>query len=200
MPGTAHPTPPTPGNPAGSGYEPCFLTWYDPALGGTNSSGGVKDPHAAMANGKPYDPNAYICAAPQEFVFGTKVEIHYHGKVVICEVTDRGSAITGGLSHPHFDLGRKPATDLGIISPGQTADTGSGEGTYKITSAPAGPNTPGVGQQALDSIGSAFSSVGDAIGGIGKALSFIFSLQFLYILGGGAILLIGLVLVARSIK
>ena len=55
----------------GGNWQPCLLTWYDPALGGTNSASGKPDPHSATASGEPYDPNKDTCAAPESYPFGT---------------------------------------------------------------------------------------------------------------------------------
>lgn len=82
------------------GWKACTITWYDPGLGGTNSSHGQKDPHAAMANGRPFQRSAHTCAAPPRFAFGTLITFRSGAKRVTCEVTDRGGAIQGD----HFDL------------------------------------------------------------------------------------------------
>ena len=95
-------------------WQSALLTWYDPALGGTNSSSGVANPTADMANGQPYDASADTCAADPKYPFGTQVTFQYNGKSITCTVTDRGGAITGS----HFDLSRAAASTLGIISAG----------------------------------------------------------------------------------
>lgn len=95
--------------------KPCVLTWYDPALGGTNSSHGQHDPHARTASGEPYDPGKDTCAAPRAYKFGTIITFLYAGETVVCKVNDRGGAIVGN----HFDLSRHAAETLGIIGAGK---------------------------------------------------------------------------------
>lgn len=110
--------------PAVGGGAPCLLTWYDPALGGTNSSNGQANPHSATASGTPYSATAMTCAAPPNYAFGTQIQFTYGGKSVVCTVNDRGGAIQGN----HFDLARGPATALGIISAGRAT------GRFKVLS------------------------------------------------------------------
>jgi 3D (Asp-Asp-Asp) domain-containing protein len=104
----------TVGSTSGAGWQTCTLTWYDPALGGTNSASGAKDPTASTASGQAYSSSAYTCAAPSQYPFGTEIQFSYAGKTVTCTVNDRGGAITGS----HFDLARAPATALGMIAGG----------------------------------------------------------------------------------
>ena len=112
-----------PGAPVtGGGWKSGLMTWYDPALGGINSSAGQADPHAKTASGQPYDASAFTCAAPPAYAFGTKVAFQYGGKQCTCVVNDRGGAIQGS----HFDLSRAAANYLGIIS------AGSANGQFKV--------------------------------------------------------------------
>lgn len=102
------------GGSTGANWQPCTLTWYDPALGGTNVAGGVANPTAATASGQPYSPSANTCAAPPQYPFGTVITFKYGNRTVTCTVNDRGGAIVGS----HFDLARHPAEVLGIINAG----------------------------------------------------------------------------------
>lgn len=112
-------------------WQSCTLTWYDPALGGTNSSHGQKDPHARTASGEPYDPQAMTCAAPPKYPFGTHIEFRVGAPgggavTIVCKVNDRGGAIQGN----HFDLARRPAQLTGIERAGR------GHGQFRVTSSP----------------------------------------------------------------
>ena len=101
-------------NTTGGSWQPALLTWYDPALGGTNSGTGAADPNAPTASGEPYDPTADTCAADPKYAFGTMVAFQYNGKTVTCKVNDRGGAITGS----HFDLSVHAAAKLGMQNAG----------------------------------------------------------------------------------
>jgi hypothetical protein len=96
-------------------WKSCELTWYDPALGGTNSGDGSADPYSLTASGEPYNPKALTCAAPHHYAFGTLIEFSYGGHTVVCKVNDRGGAISG----EHFDLSRAAAAALGILGAGK---------------------------------------------------------------------------------
>jgi rare lipoprotein A len=96
-------------------WKSCELTWYDPALGGTNSGTGAVDARAPTASGELYDPNALTCAAPHHYAFGTLIQFSYGGHTVVCKVNDRGGAISG----EHFDLSRAAAASLGILGAGK---------------------------------------------------------------------------------
>lgn len=102
-------------NVAGGKPEPCILTWYDPALGGTNSSSGRADPNSKTASGEPYSPTADTCAAPPAYPFGTMITFSFGSNQISCRVNDRGGAIQGN----HFDLSRHAAQALGIIGAGR---------------------------------------------------------------------------------
>ena len=119
---------------AAAGGQKCTLTWYDPALGGTNSSSGAANPHSAMANGQPYEAGAYTCAAPPQYSFGTRIQFTVGKKSIVCTVTDRGGAITGS----HFDLTRGAFTALA----GSTS-AGVLRGTFKVISTGAGNSSSG---------------------------------------------------------
>lgn len=56
-----------------------------------------------------------------------------------------------------------------------------------------------IGSQVGSAASDVASAVTSPITDVAKALSFIFSLQFLYILGGGALLIVALVLLTRSL-
>lgn len=93
-------------------WKPCLLTWYDPALGGINSSHGQADPHALTASGEPYNASAFTCAAPPAYKFGTRIAFRYKRRIIVCKVNDRGGQIIGS----HFDLSRIAKDKLGISS------------------------------------------------------------------------------------
>lgn len=93
---------------------PCILTWYDPALGGTNSASGRPDPHSKTASGEPYDATLFTCAAPPTFAFGTIITFFYGNTSCTVKVNDRGGAIQGA----HFDLSRAAAESLRIVQAG----------------------------------------------------------------------------------
>jgi 3D (Asp-Asp-Asp) domain-containing protein len=107
-----------PSHVGGGGWKSCSLTWYDPGLGGINSSHGQKDPHARTASGEPYDRNKFTCAADASFSFGTLIAIRAHGREVTVKVNDRGGAVHG----THFDLSVAARNALG----------GATSGTYKV--------------------------------------------------------------------
>ena len=136
-----------------SGWQPALFTWYDPALGGTNSASGLADPHSPTASGEPYDANALTCAAPPAFAFGTMLDFSYGGKTITCKVNDRGGAITGS----HFDLSRRAASDLGMIA------AGSVQGQYRVSS---GASTPGGATPISTSPGSAITAAAGAATGL----------------------------------
>jgi hypothetical protein len=104
-----------PSHVGGGGWRSCTLTWYDPALGGTNSSNGQKNPHSRTASGEPYDANAFTCAAPSSYAFGTMIAFRIGGKQVTCRVNDRGGAISGN----RFDLSRAAANAIGLLRLGK---------------------------------------------------------------------------------
>lgn len=91
-------------------FQPCQLTWYDPALGGTNSGSGKKNPFALTASGEPYNPLKLTCAAPPNYPFGTMIEFKVGNKSLVAKVNDRGGAIQGA----HFDLSRAAGEQLGV--------------------------------------------------------------------------------------
>lgn len=148
-----------------SGWQACVLTWYDPALGGTNSGTGVPDPHAATASGEPYDASKYTCAAPPAYAFGTVLTFRYNGKEVACRVNDRGGAIQGS----HFDLSRAAANALGILGAGRVA------GSFQVGKVPGAPDaanaqaqsnqTPAPSDSGPKSILDLLTSPTDQIGG-----------------------------------
>jgi hypothetical protein len=144
----------------GAGWSACTLTWYDPALGGMNSSNGAANPSSATASGTPYSATANTCAAPPGYAFGTQIQFAYGGKTVTCTVNDRGGAITGS----HFDLARAPATTLGIIGPGHVS------AKFKVVStAPAsgsGSSSGGGSGSGGSGAGGGSSSGGSAGGGV----------------------------------
>ena len=139
---------------AGGQWQPCMLTWYDPALGGTNSSNGQANPTAATASGEPYNPNANTCAAPPQYPFGTNITFQYNGTSVTCRVNDRGGAITGS----HFDLSRAAAQTLGIINAGVVNATFQ---VGAITGAPTAANNNSQGTQPSGGGGSILSVLTD---------------------------------------
>jgi hypothetical protein len=112
---------------APAGWQPCILTWYNPALGGINSGNGAANPNAATASGQPYSATAYTCAAPPAYAFGTQITFAYRGKQVTCVVNDRGGAITGS----HFDLSIAAANAIGLTS---SQPAGGGRGHFKVLS------------------------------------------------------------------
>lgn len=136
-----------------SGMQSCELTWYDPALGGTNSGSGAADPYAKTASGEHYDPNADTCAAPPQYPFGTFITFYYNFKSVTCKVNDRGGAITGS----HFDLSRHAANTLGIVNAGKVNAQFQVSGTagQRAAAPSAAPSPPTSG--FVLSLGSLFS-------------------------------------------
>lgn len=150
---------------AGTGsWSAAVLTWYDPALGGINSGNGLANASAATASGEPYDPNAFTCAAPPAFPFGTKIMFAYNGVQIECRVNDRGGAIQGN----HFDLSRAAASQLGIMGAGRVAAsyrvTGSGGSPAAApTNQPQGSQNPGGGggpSSILDLLTSPVDTIG----------------------------------------
>lgn len=140
-------------------WQPCTLTWYDPALGGTNSSSGRANPNAATASGEAYDPNADTCAAPPQYSFGTMITFRYGGNSVTCRVNDRGGAIQGS----HFDLSRHAANALGMLSGGVVAASFAVGGN---ASSPAGQQTgasPGAGGSSGAGSGNIIGIVSDLL-------------------------------------
>lgn len=127
----------------GGEWKDAALSWYDPALGGTNSGSGEADPDSPTASGEPYDPNKDTCAAPPEFDFGTVVEFRLRGKTVRCKVNDRGGAIKGN----RFDLSRGAAEKLGIIRSGRA------NAEYRVSSGGVGGMNPlGAVTGAVDAV------------------------------------------------
>jgi hypothetical protein len=147
-------TTPASGGASGSGWQPCTLTWYDPALGGTNSSNGAKNPSSATASGQPYSASAMTCAAPPAYAFGTQIQFSYNGASVTCTVNDRGVAITGS----HFDLSRGAANALGMLSAGHVS------AQFKVVSSGSGSASPSSGG-ASGSAGSGSGAVPIPSGG-----------------------------------
>jgi hypothetical protein len=149
------------GGGGGAGWQSCTLTWYDPALGGTNSGSGRPDPNSPTASGQPYSASAMTCAAPSQYSFGTQITFSYNGKTVTCTVNDRGGAITGS----HFDLSRGAAQALGMISAGRVGAkfrvSGSGSGSAKKSG--GGSSGPGV---APTSPGQVFAAGDPGAGGV----------------------------------
>lgn len=136
----------------GGGWQQCLLTWYDPALGGVNSSHGQADPHAATASGEPYDATKNTCAAPPNYAFGTMLTFRYGNNSVTCRVNDRGGAITGS----HFDLSRAAGNALGIINAGAVT------GAFKIG------GSAGSAAGAASNAGSGNGGSSGGFGGIGS--------------------------------
>jgi rare lipoprotein A len=66
-----------------------------------------------MANGQPFDPDAYT-AAHKSLPFGTQLEVSYGGKSVRVTVTDRGPYVPGR----DLDLSLAAAKKLGLVSRG----------------------------------------------------------------------------------
>lgn len=156
--------------PTGGGWKDCTLTWYDPALGGTNSSNGAKNPHSKMANGQPYSATAMTCAAPASYAFGTKIQFAYGGKTVTCTVTDRGGAINGA----HFDLSRGAANALGSLNAGSVSAKfkvlSSGSSTNPNAKAASAGGGGGGGSTAHAAVASALAwqaGGGASVGGSG---------------------------------
>lgn len=138
------------GSAGGAGWAAATLTWYDPALGGTNSSNGAKNPHSKMANGQPYQAGGMTCAAPAGYAFGTKIAFSLDGKSVTCTVTDRGGAINGN----HFDLSRGAAQAIGLISRGRAT------GKFKVLG--GGSGSPSGGKSGASAGSAGGSSPGGA--------------------------------------
>lgn len=167
-----------------SDWQQCLLTWYDPALGGTNSSTGAANPTAATASGEPYSASAMTCAAPPAYAFGTYITFAYGARRVTCKVNDRGGAITG----THFDLSRAAATALGMIVAGEV------RGKFVVVSgagnpAPsASPNTSNTSNSSSGGGGAGSGSLLDLLTGsvstIGDTLALI-ALQLLKDIGTG---------------
>jgi hypothetical protein len=133
-------------------WKPCILTWYDPALGGKNSSHGQADPHARTASGEPYNASAFTCAAPDKYAFGTHITFKHRGKIVACRVNDRGGAITGN----HFDLSRAAAEKIGIIGAGRVMGQFS-VGNVATSSGPGRTRPGGTGVEDDAALASAFA-------------------------------------------
>lgn len=146
---------PSTGAAATGGGQRCTLTWYDPALGGTNSSSGAADPHSAMANGQPYEASAYTCAAPSQYSFGTRIQFTVGKKSIVCTVTDRGGAISGS----HFDLTRGAFNALGSTSAGVL------HGTFKVVS------TGSSSAKSQSGTGSSGSGAGTTGGGLFESMT-----------------------------
>lgn len=142
------------GNPSGGGWKDCTLTWYDPALGGINSGSGKPDPHHPTASGEPYDPNAYTCAAPPSYSFGTQIEFSFGGKQITCRVNDRGGAIQGN----HFDLSRAAGKALGI---------GNSKGKFRVAGGGGGTGKPGGKHQSSPAAGGSPHATPASVGGGG---------------------------------
>lgn len=146
-------------------WRPCLLTWYDPALGGTNSSHGQKDPHAATASGEPYSTTEATCAAPPEYPFGTLLTFRFAQNQVTCRVTDRGGAIKGH----HFDLNKVAADSLAMTGAGTVNATFAVSGSAGSTKNAPANNTPPAGSQGggfqIGSILDLLTAPIDAIGG-----------------------------------
>lgn len=140
------------GGDQGGPFKPCFLTWYDPGLGGTNSASGAKDPNAKTASGEPYDRTKNTCAAPPAYKFGTNIEFRFprgaNGKTVVCKVNDRGGAIQGA----HFDLSVAARDALGM--------GGSGNAEFRVTSKSST-------EDALNALGVPGGPVAGAVGAAG---------------------------------
>ncbi len=66
-----------------------------------------------MANGRPFDPDAYT-AAHKSLPFGTQLEVSYGGKSVRVTITDRGPYVAGR----DLDLSLAAARKLGLIGKG----------------------------------------------------------------------------------
>ena len=73
-----------------------------------------------MANGRPFDADAYT-AAHRSLPFGTKLEVSYGGEQVRVTVTDRGPYVAGR----DLDLSLAAAREIGLI--------GSGEASVRVT-------------------------------------------------------------------
>lgn len=154
-----------------SAWQPCILTWYDPALGGTNSASGARDPHSRTASGEPYDANALTCAAPPSYAFGTTLTFRFGAKQVTVRVNDRGGAIQGN----HFDLSRGAADQLGVLSAGRATATfmvGTASGappaanaTTQAANAAAASSSPKVGS-VLDLLTAPIDTIGGWLAGI----------------------------------
>lgn len=140
--------------PSGSGWQKCTLTWYDPALGGTNSSNGQANPHSRTSSGQPYNASSLTCAAPSQYAFGTVITFSYQGNQVTCTVNDRGGAITGS----HFDLSRGAAQQLGMLAAGVV------QGHFQVVSQGSSKSGSGSGS------GSGASSSGSPTGASGSVV------------------------------
>jgi hypothetical protein len=158
------------GGSGGGAWKACTLTWYDPALGGTNSGTGRKDPNHPMANGQPYSASARTCAAPKGYAFGDRIEFKYGRKTVVCTVTDRGGAINGS----HFDLNRGAASAISMIAAGsvkaQFRKVGSAPKATNARAASAsggGGARGGAGNDAAWLAGAGAASAGGGGGGGG---------------------------------
>lgn len=144
-----------------SGWKACTLTWYDPALGGTNSASGAADPNSPTASGEPYSATAMTCAAPPAYAFGTLLKFAYGNRSVTVKVNDRGGAIQGD----HFDMARAPATALGMINAGLVHarfQILSGTGNANPVASPS-PSTS-LAATATDAGGTVLGVAADALG------------------------------------
>jgi hypothetical protein len=67
-----------------------------------------------MANGQPFDADAYT-AAHRSLPFGTRLEVSYGGESVRVTVTDRGPYVAGR----DLDLSLAAAQQIGLTGPGE---------------------------------------------------------------------------------
>jgi len=67
-----------------------------------------------MANGRPFDADAYT-AAHRSLPFGTKLEVAFGGQRVRVTVTDRGPYVAGR----DLDLSLAAAREIGLTVPGE---------------------------------------------------------------------------------
>ena len=66
------------------------------------------------ASGERFRPDGLTCAH-RTLPFGTRIQVTYRGRSVVCRVNDRGPAAWTGRS---LDLSRGAASALGILSQG----------------------------------------------------------------------------------
>jgi rare lipoprotein A len=87
-------------------------TWYGRENGPHTSSGERFDPQGACAD----YPQVSCTCAHRTFPFGTHLKVRWHGRTVVCRVTDRGPNVKTGAD---LDLSESGARVLRMIDAGR---------------------------------------------------------------------------------
>ena len=184
------------GNNPGYAYTVGASFYGGPSDSSTHGDTGYRGDHLT---GKMAFAELGMGTAMGNLPYKTQLVITYNGKQVIAEKLDIGAGGSKVQGHPRvIDLWYQTAQQLGFDGTGLVyIERVDGKPIGGSVGKPTRTGTDFLSQVA-GAPANAVSAATSGLGEIAKILSYIFSLQFLYIIGGGALLIVGLVMLLRT--